>query len=137
MKTIFDVLCRYREFIVYCLIGCSGVLVDFSLFWLFRECIGVHYQVANFLSFSCANLSNFLLNTFFNFKVQDRLFLRFVSFYCVGLLNWVIGASFLFALFEGLGVNVYVAKGISVIIVTVVQFSLNKLLTFRKKNSIV
>lgn len=129
-----QMLYRYREFVVYCLIGGSGVVVDFTAFGLLNTGCHLHYQVANFLSFSVANLSNFLLNAYFNFKVKDRLLIRFLSFYGVGLFSWFLGAGFLYALFEKCGLHVLISKAIALVAVTAIQFILNKLVTFRKRS---
>lgn len=130
MKALFD---KYRQFVLYCIIGGSGVVVDLAIFSLGMEILRLNYQVANFVSFSCANASNFTLNALFNFKVKDCWPLRFACFYGVGLFSWFLGAGCLYALFEKAGLVVYVAKGISILIVTAVQFTLNKTISFRKR----
>lgn len=127
-----QLLFRYHEFVVYCLIGGSGVVVDFTTFWLLNTGCHLHYQVSNFLSFSVANLSNFLLNAYLNFKIKDRLLVRFMSFYGVGLFSWFMGAGFLYVLFERCRIQVLISKIITLVAITVVQFSFNKLVTFRK-----
>ena len=122
---------RYREFILYCIIGGSGVIVDFGLFYILNH-IFSSYQVSNFVSFSFANLNNFLLNSRFNFKVRDNAIMRSLCFYGIGLFSWFVGAALLYALFELMGVNLYISKLMTLIIVTGVQFACNKYITFRK-----
>lgn len=135
VKRVKSLILAYRELIGYCLIGGSGVIVDFSVFTLFQAVFGLHYQGANFISFSVANLSNFLLNAFLNFKVKDRLLVRFFGFYGVGLFSWFLSANLLYIFFERLGISVYIAKMITLVLVTAVQFTLNKFVTFRKRGA--
>lgn len=122
----------YRAFVVYCFIGVTGVCLDFLIYYLLTQMCDVHYQVANAIGVSCGICNNFFWNAFFNFKQKDRLLLRFCSFYCVGLLGLGISA-FLLWLFVGLFVwNELLSKVMIIFVVTVVQFTLNKCVTFRK-----
>lgn len=125
---------KYRQFVLYCFIGCSGALLDYLIFlWLTRFCgMGEHYQWANLLSVSAGILNNFWLNARFNFRKRDHLLKRFLSFYSVGMFGWLISAGCLHILIEWLGLQSAVAKFVTIFVVTVVQFTLNKLITFGK-----
>ncbi len=133
LRIIATLFRRYREFILYCAIGVSGVAVDFFIFSLGMEMMHLNYQISNFISFSFANASNFTLNAIFNFKIKDHLAVRFLCFYVIGLFSWFLGASCLYTLFEKGGLNVYISKFFSLVVVTAVQFTLNKTVSFKKK----
>ena len=64
---------RYRELILYCLIGCTGATLDFVIYAVLTEWAGLHYQLANFISISFGIVNNFFWNYFFNFKTHDHL----------------------------------------------------------------
>ena len=49
---------RYREFVVYCLIGGSGVTLDCLVFAGLTIGLGWHYQLANAISVSCGIQAN-------------------------------------------------------------------------------
>ncbi len=123
---------RYREFFLYCLIGGSGVLLDCAVFTLLTCLCDVHYQLANVVSVSCGICNNFLLNAFFNFRRTDRLLMRFLSFYGVGLVGLGVSAGLLWWLVAVLAWNELLAKGLIIFVVTAIQFTLNKFVTFRK-----
>ena len=127
-----EVWFRFHELIVYCLIGCTGATIDFVIFALLTQAVGVHYQMANFLSVSFGIVNNFFLNRHFNFKTKDRLWLRLASFYLVGMVGWMLSALLLWLMIERLGWNSLIAKLGTIFFVTVVQFCLNKIITFRK-----
>ncbi len=123
---------RYREFVVYCLIGGSGVTLDCLVFVGLTMGLGWHYQLANAISVSCGICNNFFLNAFFNFKRTDRLWLRFLSFYSVGLLGLGVSAALLWLFVEVLCWNELIAKLVIIFVVTILQFTLNKCVTFRR-----
>ncbi len=126
--------CRYREFVVYGLIGGSGVTLDCLVFAGLVYGAGWHYQLANAVSVSCGICNNFFLNAFLNFRRTDRLWLRFLSFYCVGLLGLGVSAALLWLFVGVLGWPELLSKLVIIFVVTVLQFTLNKCVTFRKGN---
>ena len=123
---------RCRELVVYCVIGCTGAGLDFILYAILTECFGTHYQLANFFSVSLGIVNNFFWNYFFNFRTRDHMLARLGSFYCVGMFGWALSAGCLWVFVEKLDINVLVAKLGTIVFVTVVQFCLNKFITFRK-----
>lgn len=123
---------KYRQLIVYCIIGCTGATLDFLVYALLTNCAGMHYQLANFLSVSFGIINNFFWNCYFNFKTKDKILKRLASFYSVGMFGWVMSAGCLWLFIEIIGLNELIAKLGTIFFVTVVQFCLNKFITFRK-----
>ena len=123
---------RYRELAIYCVIGCTGATLDFVVYALLTNLGGMHYQAANFLSVSFGIVNNFFLNCYLNFKTKNRIWVRLASFYAVGMFGWALSAGCLWLFIEVWGLNALVAKLGTIALVTVVQFCLNKLITFRK-----
>jgi putative flippase GtrA len=124
---------NYSVLINYCIIGCSGVGLDFITFVVLTSHFGIFYQYANFISISCGIINNFILNAFFNFKKTNHFFYRMLSFYMVGMIGWAISSLLLYLLIERLSFSAVLAKLVIIFIITVIQFSLNKLITFRSK----
>ena len=123
---------KYRELVVYCMIGCTGAGLDFVIYALLTSVAGLHYQLANFLSVSFGIVNNFFWNYFFNFKAKNRMLLRLGSFYAVGMFGWALSACCLWLFIEYFGLHSLIAKLGTIFFVTVVQFCLNKFITFRK-----
>lgn len=129
---ISRILKRHKNFVIYCIIGVSGVTLDFTVFYLLNLLPGMHYQFANFISVSCGITNNFILNAFFNFKTRDKLLLRFLQFYAVGVVGIII-SSFLLNLFiEIIGLKILITKLLIIFIVTIVQYTLNRTFSFRR-----
>ena len=125
---------KYRHFFLYCLIGCSGALLDYLIFLGLTDFLGMkeQYQWVNLLSVSTGILNNFWLNARFNFKKSDHLLKRFLSFYAVGMFGWLVSAGCLYVLIERMEIRSAIAKIVTIFVVTVLQFTLNKLITFGK-----
>ncbi|MFA5878700.1 MAG: GtrA family protein [Candidatus Margulisiibacteriota bacterium] len=121
---------KYQNFIVYSLIGCTGTLIDLIIFILLTQ-IGIPYLLANVFSISVGITNNFLLNAFFNFKVKDDLLKRFSRFYGIGLIGLLISSILLFVLIDFFSVSKIIAKLSTVFVVVLIQYNLNKIITFR------
>ena len=106
IKKLFN---KYRELVVYCMIGCTGAGLDFIIYAVLTNFVGLHYQLANFFSVSFGIINNFFLNRHFNFKTKDRLFARLCSFYAVGMFGWALSAFCLWLLIEKMCLNALVA----------------------------
>lgn len=128
-------LLKRRQFLAYALIGLAGVLIDVVSFAALTEQCGWHYQLSNAISTSLGILTNFFLNVRFNFKVKDHLWSRFLSFYTVGLTG-LATTAILLAIFVGwLKLPALPTKGGTLVVVLLLQYNLNRWLTFRQRTS--
>lgn len=121
---------RYRSFVLYQLIGVTGVLLDLVLFLVLYNVVGMHEQIATAISTSAGITNNFLLNSFLNFRKRDGMLRRFARFYSVGLLGIALVAALLLVFHTWLGVDANIVKVASMPVVAVVQFFLNKRWSF-------
>lgn len=120
------------HFIMYSIIGITGASLDFLFFLLFTKIFNVNYLISNVFSVSIGIVNNFILNTVFNFKLKDKLFNRFIKFYSIGILGLLISSGLLFILVSFFKFNVSIAKLSTIIVVTIIQYSLNKRVSFKK-----
>lgn len=122
-----------RQFIIYSVIGLTSVVLDFSIFFILSQILGVNYLIANIIS-SLVGISNsFLWNTLFNFKISDFFWHRFLCFYAVGLAGLALSSGLLYVFIGLLGLPAVIVKFGSLVIIVIVQFNLNKYLTFREQ----
>ena len=120
------------QFIFYSLIGVSGVVLDYASYVVMVHYWGWNYLTSNILSTSIGITNNFLWNSFLNFKVRDRLIRRFLTFYGVGTIGLAISMLLLWLQVEFLNIPELVAKLSTIGLVVVLQYNLNKRLTFRR-----
>jgi putative flippase GtrA len=121
------------KFVKYGLVGVLGLLVDMGVFYLLNKKLGVNYVVANITSSSLAIIHNFILNSYFTFKITDNKLKRFGTFYLIALIGMAVSSGLLILFIDGLKLDSMVSKLITVFIVAIGQFIFNKKLTFRKK----
>jgi putative flippase GtrA len=121
-----------KEIMLYGIIGSCCAALDSVIFFILRK-TGINLYTANFISINTGILSSFLLNSFINFKVKDHLKIRGIKFLAVGY----TGLAFSMLVLH-IGVKIFDIKELSVklfsiFIVATVQFTLNKLFTFKKE----
>ena len=131
MKRVKSLLSKYRELILYGIIGGICATLDFVVFSALKRFIP--YLIANVISVHVGIITSFCLNRKYNFKVEDKFVIRFFSFYLIGLSGLLISESILYYLTEILLIKDLVSKLFSIVIVALYQFLLNKFVTFKKK----
>ena len=126
---------KFRHLILYGIIGGVCATLDFGIYTLLCQFAVLPYLWANVISIHCGIICSFLLNRTFNFKVKDKTTQRFVSFYVVGLIGLGISELMLYVMVTIGGWNELLCKLISVVVVALIQFVLNKYITFKTKQS--
>lgn len=124
---MLDVL--IRRFGLYCIVGACAFAVDYS-FFLALLSASTNPYIANVLGI-CAGISvSFTLNRKFNFRKLDAPVARAVRFVTVALMGMAV-SSLTIMLLLGAGIDVRIAKAVSMILVFGLQFLANTLWTFR------
>ena len=124
---------RFRNLILYGLIGGFCAALDFGIYTGLCYWDIMPYLWANIISIHIGIFTSFVLNRSFNFKVKDKVKTRFLSFYTVGLVGLGISEGMLYLMVTKGGWNEIVCKLISIVVVALIQFLLNKYITFRKQ----
>lgn len=124
-------LFNYKHAWGYITIGIIGLWVDLGGFYLLYNLFGIDKSFANLISSGLAIFHNFVLNALFNFQKRDQLGMRLLSFYAVGIVGILITQVMFWVLTDTLGITANIIKPISIIVVFIVQFNLNKYFSFR------
>jgi len=133
MKSVLTDLFRSnKRLVLYCLIGLTGATLDFLIYSALVKWGRVHPQVANAAGYASGTTLSFALNARFNFKTRDWLPLRFISFFGVAFLGWAASAGILYVTFSVLGWNKYLAKLATMVVAVLLQYNLNRLISFRQ-----
>lgn len=137
------------------MVGMVGLVIDMGVYYLLVNKYSVHYPfssaicetllggkmsvgmfdilVSNIISSTLAVINNFILNSYFTFKVTDKKLKRFASFAGIAAIGMVISSGLLTLLIGVMGLNEMLAKGIAVLFVAMIQFIINKLFTFKER----
>jgi putative flippase GtrA len=120
-----------RNLIIYIGIGLVGIVLDVGTFYVLNRLLGVNLTIASIISSIVGIVNNFTLNLVFNFKKKDAILRRFASFFTIAMFGLVIGTVIINILSVGLKLDSVVAKIISLIVVFIIQYSLNKRISFK------
>ncbi|MBQ9597923.1 MAG: GtrA family protein [Bacteroidales bacterium] len=124
---------RFRELILYGLIGGFCAALDFGVYTVLG--LWIPYLWANVISVHCGIFTSFFLNRSLNFKVKDKAAQRFTIFYLVGLSGLALSEGLIWLLASQFAWNPILAKLLTVFVVALYQFLLNKFITFKKSNN--
>ena len=124
---------RFRNLILYGIIGSFTSALDFAVFTMLSKYIGIHYIVANCISVLIGISTSFALNRSINFKVKDKTGKRFLIFLTVGLCGLLLSNVILYVGIDMLSGDELIVKLASIVLVVGFQFILNKFITFKEK----
>lgn len=147
----------FRQLIKYGMVGVVGLVIDMGIFYLLVDKLAVNYPfspaissmlegnmsvlmvnilISNIISQTLAVVNNFILNSYFTFKVTDNKLKRFASFVSIACFGMIISSVLLTFLIGIVDLNNMVAKIFAVLIVAMIQFVINKLFTFKEKKEV-
>jgi putative flippase GtrA len=119
------------KFLKFCLVGSSGMVIDFGTTWLLKEKVKINKYIANSIGFVLAATSNYILNRFWTFHSDNNQFVtEYISFILISIAGLAINNFVVFILTEKMKLNFYLSKLVSIGIVTLWNFSMNYLITF-------
>ena len=120
------------KFLKFCIVGFSGMIVDFGTTWLLKEKVKVNKYIANSTGFILAASSNYLFNRFWTFhSVNPRIVSEYGSFILISLVGLAINNLIIFLLNEKMKLNFYLSKLFAIGVVTIWNFFMNYVITFR------
>jgi len=122
-----------RQFFLYVVIGSFGASLDLLtfniLYILFDQSFYLLYHVIGYL---LGTIISFILNYNFNFKVVTRFHARLTSFLIIGLLGLMVSSVFIITITFFFNVDARVSKLLSLFVILVLQYLLNKKITFNR-----
>ncbi|WP_348920665.1 GtrA family protein [Enterococcus rotai] len=124
-----------KELLLYGIIGGLCSTIDTIVFLFLRQ-LNMGVFIANFISVNVGIIGSFILNTFLNFKVYDYLLKRAITFFIIGYCGLGLSMLIMYLGIEVFDYKELVVKIFSIILVALFQFILNKLVTYRKGNSL-
>jgi len=133
IKIISTLYNKFRNLILYGLIGAISAGVDFLVFYMLTTILDVYYLIANIFSVSLGITISFILNRNYNFKVKDKTPKRFLIFFSVGLGGLILSSILLYIFVDIITLDKVISKVLSIIFVVIIQFLFNTFITFKKE----
>ena len=126
---------KFHHLVLYGIIGSFSSGLDFLIYTILVQIVGLQYLVANCISVLGGISTSFYLNRNYNFKVKDHTKRRFSIFLTVGLCGLVMSNLILYLCIDNLGMDKLISKLLSIVLVVFFQFLVNKYLTFKPTNN--
>ncbi len=128
MEKYFALIIKFLKFIV---VGASGLVIDFSLTYLFRNIIKINQYIANAIGFTVAATSNYILNRIWTFSSHNpEILLEYGKFFFISLIGLGINSFVLYLLVSRVKWNFYFSKLFAIGAATLWNFFINLLITF-------
>ena len=120
------------RFVRFGIVGASGMLVDFGVTWLCKEKLRWNKYVSNSLGFTLAATNNYLWNRLWTFESESPEVAReYISFFVIAVVGLGLNNLIIYLLHDKLKWNFYLSKLIAIGCVTLWNFSMNYVFTFR------
>jgi putative flippase GtrA len=120
------------KFFKFCIVGFSGMVIDFGITWLLKEKIKLNKYLANSCGFISAATSNYVWNRFWTFQSHnDRIATEYFAFITIALLGLGLNNLIIKMLSDKIKWNFYLSKIIAIGIVTLWNFGMYFFFTFQ------
>ncbi|MFA4852530.1 MAG: GtrA family protein [Bacteroidales bacterium] len=122
----------FFKFLKFGIVGASGMIVDFSLTYLFKEIVKIQKYVANAIGFTVAATTNYFLNRIWTFHdTAPEITVQYIKFFIISLIGLGINTLILYILVNNYKKNFYLSKLFAIGVVMVWNFSINLIFTFK------
>jgi len=123
---------KILAFLKFGITGVSGLIIDFSLTWIFKDEFHFNKFVANAIGFSAAVISNYIIHRNWTFKDnKSKAGPQFTAFVTVSVIGLLLNSGIILLLDNLLSVNFYISKAIAIFIVFFWNFSVNYFFIFK------
>ena len=119
------------KFIKFCIVGFSGLIIDFIITYISKEKLKIHKYISNSLGFIIAVCTNYYLNRIWTFDSNStQIFEEYTSFFIVSIIGLITNNIFLYLFHEKLGKQFYISKFIAILLTSFWNFFANYYFTF-------
>lgn len=119
------------KFLKFCIVGFSGMVVDFGFTWLCKEKFKWNKYVSNSIGFVLAATNNYIWNRWWTFQSDNtNIPIEYGKFLMISVIGLGLNNLVIYLLHEKLNLNFYLAKLIAIGAVTIWNFVMNYRFTF-------
>lgn len=129
-----ELIRKYKQFVLFCLVGASNTLITLFVLWLLNTKLGINYLLASTIGYVCGILNGYLWSTKVVFR-KKRTTGNAAKFIVVNLLAIGLNMLLMYVWVDLLDIMELPAQIITTAFTMVLNFALNKLWTFRDKNT--
>jgi dolichol-phosphate mannosyltransferase len=126
---------QHEEFIRFCMVGTSGVVVNMGIYALMTRMVGLPMEIASIQAIETSILWNFTMNSVFTFKKRktgSNLLSRFLRFHVAAGLAGIVNYSVLLLLVDQFGMWDIAANLCGINAAVLVNYHLNSRWTWKE-----
>lgn len=136
MVKIKELYNKYKELILYVLVGGATTVVAFVTLYLFEHILGIRLEIANVLSWICAVTFSFVFNKLVVFESKDKDIKKTLKelggFVGARLASLLVDEAIMIIGVRVFGINTYIVKCISEVFVVIINYFFSKFVIFKK-----
>ena len=119
------------KFVKFCVVGFSGMVVDFGITWLCKEKFKWNKYLSNSFGFVLAATNNYIWNRLWTFQsTSAEIPVEYSKFLIIAIIGLGINNLVIYLLHDKFKLNFYLAKLFAIGVVTLWNFIMNYLFTF-------
>lgn len=128
MEVTSDLIDKLLKF---CIVGTSGVILDFGVTYICKEWFRVNKYLSNSIGFVLSTTSNYIFNRNWTFHSSNPdVTMQYVKFMCIAAVGLLLSNTIIYLLNDRMKLNFYISKVISLIAIMSWNFLMNYLFTF-------
>lgn len=121
------------KFLKFCIVGFSGLFIDFSVTYVFKEKLKANKFLANSIGFVLGATNNYFINKLWTFDDHSTNYgLQFTQFFLISLVGLGLNTFIIYLLHRLKGINFYWAKFAASFLVAFWNFGANQYFTFNQ-----
>lgn len=120
------------QFLKFSLVGVSNTILSLIVYY-FLVFININYIIANFLGFIASVLNSYFLNSKYVFKKDKSINLTksIIKVFLAYSITFLLNTGLLVIMIDYLTISKYIAPLINVVIITPINFFMNKYWVFK------
>lgn len=138
-KKIIEKLNDYKESIMYLIFGALTVLVNLVTYTALTRGLDINYMISNIIAWIVAVLFAYVTNKFFVFESKEMklgfLIKEFTAFVSCRLVSGIMEMVLMYLMIDLIGLNDFIVKVFTNILVIILNYILSKVIIFSKKNT--
>lgn len=137
IQWFFGLLKRFRRLIIFGFVGVLNTLVDYLIFALCYELLGVHISISQIIGYACGSVCGYFVNSNVTFREgKGRTKAQGAQYIAIDVVLTVL-SSLVMHWVESAGWPVYIFKIVMTVAIALIHYILYKYLVFkiRKEDS--
>ena len=133
IEKIKILIIKYKQFLLFCIVGASNTLITLGVYTLLLK-IGVPYLIATTIGYICGIINGYLWSSKVVFKKRKTID-NATKFIIVNIITIGVNLFLMWLWIDVLSIHKILAQVITICFTMPLNFILNKIWTYRSKES--